>query len=172
MSGGISTYAPCAPVNARLKASVSRTSAANASAPRLTNGASLLLSRPTTRTFLPLSSNFLATTDPGNCSTRARKSAWSSNFLATTDPVFPLAPKMTYMISSYHCMKTMQFEAGKTPRGITITPGSRPALLHRHLDALFLGEQNCFGIPRIYVPHDAHSRIVCQHALDALRHFF
>src|SRR3979490_2820912 len=78
MSGGISTYTPCAPANARLKASVSSTPAANASAPRLTSGASLLLSRPIARTFLPL----------------------SNNFLATTDPVFPVAPKMTYMISS------------------------------------------------------------------------
>src|SRR5260370_28914040 len=64
-----------APANARPSRSASVTFAVNPSAPRLVNVASFFVSRPTTRTFLPL----------------------SSNRFATTEPVFPVAPRLTYM---------------------------------------------------------------------------
>ena len=41
---------------------------------------------------------------------------------------------------------------------------------HRHLHALFLREALRLVIPRIHVPRHADSRIVGQHALDALCH--
>src|SRR5712691_10700868 len=71
-------YTASAPVNARFSAFSSVTFAVKASAPRLVNAASFLLSRPTTRTFFRLP---------------------SSEF-ATTEPVFPVAPRITYIVSS------------------------------------------------------------------------
>src|SRR5438477_6316445 len=69
-------------------------------------------------------------------------------------------------------MNTMQLEARKTLRGIMPTPAGRPALLHRHFNAAFLGERNRFGISSIHVSHHAHPGIIRQHAFNALGHFF
>src|SRR5258708_3303877 len=77
--GGNSTYAAVAPANAFSIAATSSASAVTTSAPNLPSGANLFPSRPTARTFSPL----------------------SSSLFATTDPVFPVAPTTTY-ISSHH----------------------------------------------------------------------
>src|SRR6202041_358130 len=74
--GGSNRYAACAPLKALVSATASPRSAVNASAPLRTKRCNRPASRPTTRTFRPFDS---------------RKSA-------TIEPVFPLAPKITYVV--------------------------------------------------------------------------
>src|SRR4029077_2681760 len=75
--GGNNKYAARAPLKALVSAAASLTSPVNASAPWRAKRCSRPASRPTTRTFLP----------------------FDSKESAMIDPVFPLAPKITYMVS-------------------------------------------------------------------------
>src|SRR5258708_30875763 len=85
--------------------------AVNASAPRLVNGASFLLSRPTTRTFF-----FLP----------------SSRF-ATTEPVFPVAPRITYITSSLLVLAGCWVGCHGTRRSYQLNRGNSYAALLRKM---------------------------------------
>src|SRR5882724_185295 len=140
MSGGIMAYTASAPVNARVRDFSSVTFAVNASPPRLVNAVSFLLSRPTTRTFF----------------------FWPNSKFATTEPVCPVAPRITYIVSSL------------------VLPGCwfgcqvgwmSYRLNHGNFYMVLFCKSNRFRISRIHVPHHAHPGIIRQHTLDALRHF-
>src|SRR5580704_4410945 len=77
MSGGTSRNAARTPVNDFVTALASVMSPTCASAPLSANTFNLSTLRPNTRTFSP----------------------FSSNVLAITDPIFPVAPKIVYMVN-------------------------------------------------------------------------
>src|SRR6266851_8566750 len=135
-------YTASAPVNARFSAFSSVTFAAKASAPRLVNVASLLLSRPTTRTFFFL----------------------PSSAFATTEPVFPVAPRITYITSSLLGLAGCWLGCREWFRSYRLNHGNFYAGLFCKL--------NRFRVSGIHVSRHAQPGIIRQHALDALRHFF
>src|ERR1700726_2269118 len=59
---------------------------------------------------------------------------------------------------------------GKLTRAPVPTRTSDSLHPHRHLHARLLRKLLRLVVSRVYVPNHAHSRIGCQHALDALGH--